>query len=193
MHGTFNELKFKTIEESITRSRHFSSRRLELRIVPVGDWILGSNHHLKQIVDLRNQNSQQYFYSDPVSLQSTREYFERSVLPNPSRIWFLILDSDSEFLGHFGYSNFHPETRSTRLDSVAKAPAAEMSMAEVLDDSFSSFLKEFDIHKIDLEVLCSNKKAVQLYERLGFKAEPESPISKMGKQGLTMSLSLRHK
>jgi hypothetical protein len=193
MHGIFNELKFKTIEESLAKSKGFSSTKLELRIVPIGDWILESNQYLIQIVDLRNQNSQGYFYSDPVSLQSTREYFEKTVLPDPSRIWFLILDSESALLGHFGYSNFQPLARSVRLDSVAKVTTAEVRMADVLKDSFSSFLPEFKVRKIDLEVLCSNNKAVELYKKLGFRTEPESPISKMGKHGHTMSLILRHK
>jgi RimJ/RimL family protein N-acetyltransferase len=193
MHGTFSELKFKTIEESLAKSKSFSSTELELRIVSVGVWILENNKYLNQIADLRNQNTQWYFYSDPVSLQSTHEYFEKSVLPDPSRIWFLILDSNSDLAGHFGYSNFQPLTGSVTLDSVVKARAAELRMADVLDDSFSSFLPEFNIRKIDLEVLCSNRKAIALYEKLGFRTEPESSFPRMGKQGVTMSLFLRHK
>jgi RimJ/RimL family protein N-acetyltransferase len=192
MHGTFNELKFKTIEESLAKSKSFSSTKLELRIVPVGSWILENNQYLKKIFELRNQNSQRYFYSDPVSLQSTREYFEKSVLPDPSRIWFVILDPDLVLLGHFGYSNFQHLTRSATLDSVAKARTAEVRMIDVLEDSFSSFLPEFSIRKLNLEVLCSNKKAIELYEKLGFSTEPESRISRMGKQGATMSLYLVH-
>lgn len=192
MPGTFDESKHKYMEESLAESKSYSDSELQFRIVPVGFWILEKNQYLKQIVDLRNQNSQQYFHSDSVSLQSTLEYFEKTVLPDSSRIWFLILDLDSNFLGHFGYSNFQPLKRSATLDSVAKVTTSQLKMKEVLENSFSNFLPQLGIHKLSLEVLSSNQKAIALYEKLGFRAEPESQITRMGKNGTSMSLLLLH-
>jgi hypothetical protein len=192
MHGTFSELKSATFGESLAKAKIFLSSELEFRIVPVGAWIFEHKQYLDQIVELRNLNCHQYFYSDPVSLQSTRTYFKKTVLPDASRVWFLVVDANLSFLGHFGYSNYEPHKNSASLDSVAKVASAQVKIKDALDYSFSYLLPELKISKLSLEVLSSNKRAICLYEKLGFRAEPESQITRMGKNGTSMSLLLQH-
>ena len=188
MHGTFDQHKYHSFKESFVKSNSFHSSGIEFKVVPVGPWILDNNLLVDQIVELRNLNSEFYFYSDSVSRQSTQDYFKNIVLPDPSRIWFLILDLNSNFLGHFGYSEFKPQNQTAMLDSVAKSRNTQVKMRDVLKNSFFGFIAEHNVQKLSLEVLSLNKNAIDMYESLGFKNDSVSGFTRMGKPGLRMSL-----
>ncbi len=190
MHGTFNRLKYQSFEESVAKSNSFHSSGIEFKVIPVGPWILNNNLLIDQIAELRNLNSECYFYSDSVSRQSTQDYFKDIVLPDPSRIWFLILDSNSNFLGHFGYSDFKPQYQTAMLDSVAKSRNTKIKMKDVLENSFLGFIAAQNVRILSLEVLSLNTSAIDLYESLGFKKDLASGFTRRGKSGLRMSLAM---
>lgn len=114
--------------------------------------------------DVRNECCEEYLHTScRFALEETMEWFFKV---NPL---FFIIMFDGEKVGYFRTSNHDKENRSMYLGADLHKDFRGKGIAY---ESYRQFIpilgKEFNLHKISLEVLATNERAIKLYEKIGF-------------------------
>lgn len=117
--------------------------------------------------EVRNECCEEYLHnSNKFTIEQTREWFTAT---NPM-FWIIIVDG--ERIGYFRTSNYSLENRNIYLGADLHKDFRGKGLAFQSYQEFIPFLlKKYDLHKISLEVLETNARAINLYEKLGFKTE----------------------
>jgi perosamine synthetase len=138
-------------------------------LVPFTRIDLEADAQCELLLEWRLQNLFAYPTRSELSLESTRSWLMNSVIDNPNRVLFWIVDSSFTRLGHIGVV-IHPETNSFEVDNVLrgvkeKFPGMMSKALVMLEEILES---EFSPQNLRLRVLESNSKAVGFYKRAGY-------------------------
>lgn len=126
-----------------------------------------TNGDLLFLNEVRNECAFEYLHdSRTFTLDETIKWFEHT---NPD---FWIIWYNGERIGYFRTSNHSIINKNIYIGADLHKDYRGKGLAYESYLKFIPFLfKEFDLHKISLEVLETNQRAINLYEKLGFEFE----------------------
>lgn len=122
---------------------------------------------LSFVNEVRNGYAEEYLHdSRTFTLDETIEWFEKT---NPM---FWIIWYNNQRIGYFRASNYSVTNKNIYIGADLHKDFCGKGLAyESYHKFIPMFFKELNLHKISLEVLATNLKAINLYKRLGFKVE----------------------
>ena len=117
--------------------------------------------------DVRNECAVEYLHdSRTFTLEETLIWFVNTA-PNYWLIW-----NSGECIGYFRTSNYSKINKNIYVGADIHVDYRGKGLAYQAYKEFLPFLiKKYDLHKISLEVLETNVRAINLYKKLGFKTE----------------------
>ena len=138
-------------------------------LLPVNQGHETNSHVIIRMTQWRQRNQHAYTGRFVPSEEKTRSWLRSQVLDNPTRLLFLVSDSNGELVGHMGLA-VNQETNLIEIDNVVRgetqAPGI-MSQAMITLERFAE--SELTLEQMSLRVLESNEKAISFYEKLGYK------------------------
>jgi RimJ/RimL family protein N-acetyltransferase len=117
------------------------------------------------------------------TLEKTRNYLTAFSLPDAARILFLVVNRESRFVGHIGLCNIAPD--GGEIDNVIRGEPVDMpgfmvcAHTALLGWAFPSL----DLPLAYLNVLADNTRAIQTYEKIGFRAIGRTPLLREEHEG----------
>jgi len=122
---------------------------------------------LEFVNNLRNTYAFEYLHdSRTFNLEQTKEWFTKT---NPE---FYIIEYLNKKIGYFRISNYSEQNKNLYIGADIHPLFAGKGLGYGAYKDFIPFIFEkYDLHKISLEVLSNNSRAIHLYEKLGFKLE----------------------
>jgi len=122
---------------------------------------------LSFVNEVRNTYCEEYLHnSKKFTLEQAQEWYTKS---EPD--WYII-KFNNQNIGYFRLSNYSKENQNIYLGADICPFFTGKGYAREAYTKFIPFLfDEYDLNKISLEVLSSNKRAINLYTSLGFVSE----------------------
>ena len=116
---------------------------------------------------VRNEYAKEYLHdSRSFTLEETINWYHKS---NPD-FWMIVLDNS--VVGYFRLSNYSKENKNLYIGAdIAKEYTGKGIAKEAYKKFIPYLFTIYSLNKISLEVLETNKRAINLYNKLGFKQE----------------------
>jgi diamine N-acetyltransferase len=116
---------------------------------------------------VRNEYAKEYLHdSRTFTLEETKNWYYKS---NPE-FWMIILDNDT--VGYFRLSNYSEQNKNIYIGAdVAKEYTGKGIAKEAYNKFIPYVFTIYNLNKISLEVLGTNERAINLYNKLGFVKE----------------------
>jgi perosamine synthetase len=156
------------LRELFTRSYEFKLLDQTFALVPFTSLDSRSEKTVELLSEWREKHLYAYPTRSKISHEGTKLWFQNSVLDNPQRVLFWIMDSGLNRLGHIGVV-FQPDQDLLEIDNVLrgvnKYPRL-MSEALRVIESIVEF--EFSMSSVTLRVLESNDHARRFYLKNGY-------------------------
>jgi len=117
--------------------------------------------------EVRNECCEEYLHNScQYALEETYEWFFKT----EPMFWMILLDG--ERIGYFRTSNWVKENKNIYLGADLHKNFRGKGLGyQSYIEFIPIFGKELNLHKISLEVLETNQRAIKLYERIGFVNE----------------------
>ena len=117
----------------------------------------------------------------PISHERTTNWITNSIIENNGRILFMIQNLEGSYIGHIGFTNIIPESRSGEIDMVVRGEK-EINPG-LMTLAMKSLIRwgkaELGLEHIDLVVLPHNDHGIEFYQRCGFKQDGVVPLIKV--------------
>ena len=122
---------------------------------------------LQFLNEVRNECAAEFLHnSSTFTLEQTQEWFDRT---NPD---FWIIWENGERIGYFRTSEWSLDNKNCYVGADLHKNFRSRGLAYEAYIKFLPFLfNYFALHKISLEVLETNERAIKLYEKIGFVRE----------------------
>ena len=122
---------------------------------------------LEFLNEVRNECCGEYLHNScKYAVEETYEWFYKT----KPLFWIILLEG--ERIGYFRTSNWVKENKNIYLGADLHKNFRGKGLGY---ESYCKFIpllfNEMDLHKISLEVLATNERAINLYKKLGFKIE----------------------
>lgn len=123
--------------------------------------------HLEFVNRVRNEYAEEYLHDSRIfTLKETKNWYHTS---NPN-FWMIILDSD--IVGYFRLSNYSEKNKYIYIGADI---APEYTGKGIAKEAYKKFIpyvfNTYNVNKLSLEVLATNERAINLYNKLGFVKE----------------------
>lgn len=117
--------------------------------------------------EVRNKYAEEFLHdSRKFTLQETEEWF---LLKKPD---YRIIWKGLNRIGYFRLGNYSQENKNIYVGADIHKEYTGKGLGKMSYELFlPQLFKEYDLHKISLEVLSTNKRAISLYRKLGFIEE----------------------
>lgn len=119
-------------------------------------------YDLQFFVDVRNKSREYLHNNTEFTLANVVKWFSET---KPS---FYIIKLDDVSIGYFRTSNYNTETNSLYIGCDIHPEYRGLGLAYKAYIKFIKQLRESGIDSIQLEVLSTNTRAINLYKKLGF-------------------------
>lgn len=162
------------------RKRAFNSAltlpNQEYALVPIGAWLLEEPQVIANFARWRYEARESFFARFPESVDGMTRFLEIRYLNSQDAQLFGLADSHGSIHGHIGLKNMHGDCAT--LDSVMKGPHLQSSgiMRGALMTLLEWSEEILGLQTVDLQVISTNHRAIQLYENAGFKLVAESAL-----------------
>lgn len=121
-----------------------------------------------------------YFPSQfKVTEEGTKRWLDNALLNANDRSLFWVCDKSGKKLGHVGLFRFDYLNKACELDNVVRGEEGSPGIIGQACQTLIDIAKSLSIENIYLRVLSDNKKALKLYEKLGFEEIQRSPVQKV--------------
>ena len=126
-----------------------------------------SSDDLEFLNNVRNSFTEEFLHdSRQFTLTETINWFQQT---SPD---FWMIREEEERIGYFRLSNYSKINKNIYIGADIHPDFHGKGYAKTAYRMFIPFLfKEYNLHKISLEVLSTNHRAINLYEKLGFVKE----------------------
>lgn len=147
---------------------------------PISTAALESDEQISLLAAWRNK-AQPWFPSQfKVTKEGTRTWVDKQLLQLNDRILFYVKTSEEQRIGHVGLFRFDFAAGHCEIDNIVRGEdgwkgAIEAACATMMEWAF----KELGMRKLYLRVVSDNKRALALYERLGFQEIQRVPLRKV--------------
>lgn len=176
-----------SLQSLVNNSTRFEIDQKEYFLVPFTSLDLHEESQQLLLKKWREANQFAYPTRFTVTLEGTRNWLEKGVLENESRVLFWITNSNFKRLGHIGLVCL-PENSDLEVDNVLRGESGNPGLMTEAMKSLESLVEtEFSLETISLRVLESNSHAVNFYKNLGYKVLVKTPLMEV-REGDTLSL-----
>lgn len=170
----FSQFKGATFENSYCFNLDSSFQEipsdLSFECKAVGPWLLNYKPWLEQMMDSRELNREMFFSRFPASINSLTKYLVKGPIENPNQILFLILDQLGILHGHVGLKR--DSTGNFNIDNVLRITRGRPSVIRMALRAILTWGNEnFGISEYSLQVISTNKRAIAIYNELGFSIQ----------------------
>jgi RimJ/RimL family protein N-acetyltransferase len=152
------------------------SQALDIRLVPVGQWILHQEDLIQTFAQWREAAKENFLTQFDMNVQGTRNYLSKFAIEGRDRILFLVDSRSVGPIGHLGLTKISPA--SAEIDNVLRKPErlipGLMTYCELALVQWT--FRHLGISEISLQVLESNKRGVSLHRRVGFEVCERIPL-----------------
>jgi len=146
------------------------SSDLSFECKAVGPWLLNHEPWLEQMMDTRELNREMFFSRFPASISSLTRYLVEGPIENPNQILFLILDQLGILHGHVGLKL--DITGNFNIDNVLRITRGTPSVIRMALRTILTWgYENFGISEYRLQVISTNKRAIAIYNELGFSLQ----------------------
>ena len=132
-----------------------------------GPWLLNFESWLMQMKNAREINKEMYFSRFPGSIESLTRYLVSGPIENPNQVLFLIVDEAKNLYGHVGLKL--DALGDIHVDNVLRVAGGSPGIIRTaLQGILAWGSKNFGISEYGLQVISTNRRAIALYQDLGF-------------------------
>jgi len=123
--------------------------------------------YLEFLNKVRNEYALEYLHdSRTFTIDETKNWYHKN---NPD---FWMIFADEVLIGYFRLSNYSKENKNIYIGADIAKEYTGKGIAKKAYNLFIPFLfTEYNLNKISLEVLSTNQRAINLYDKLGFVKE----------------------
>jgi perosamine synthetase len=177
----------KSLASLMNTSSRFEIDQKEYFLIPFTSLDLLEESSQFLLKKWREANQFAYPTRFPVTMEGTRNWLEKGVLENESRVLFWIINSNFTKLGHIGLVCL-PENSDIEVDNVLRGESGHPGLMTEAMKSLETLVEtEFSLETISLRVLESNVHALNFYLNLGYKVLVKTPLIEV-REGDTLSL-----
>lgn len=144
------------------------------------------NQELMQLIGRWRKENEMWFLSQfEVTVGRTIKWFKERLIDAPDRLLFIIKVGNN-YIGHVGLFRFDFKTRTCEIDNIIRGESAYPGIMNGAIRSMMDWGKTtLELRGYSLTTFLHNKKAIRLYEKLGFKEVLRIPMIQIeGKDGL---------
>jgi RimJ/RimL family protein N-acetyltransferase len=146
------------------------------------DWIF-DNNYIKLLANWREENWFAYPTVFKVTYEGTLKWVKEQLIDRIDRILFMIFTQEGNPIGHLGLSNFNFENKEAEIDNVVRG--MKNVLPGIMTFSMNTLIKwcfdsdGLDLSRLYLRVFYDNSKAIELYERCGFRGIKKIPLRRI--------------
>ncbi len=150
------------------------------RLRPVTADSLRNEEEMRLMAEWRQAAGVWFATQFPLSVEGTRQWIERQVLPRDDRILFLVEDETHLPIGQIGLLHYDEEKKECEFDNLLRGRKGSfgnlMIYAMLALGEWS--LRVLDLQRAYVHVLGDNHRAMAIYKRLGFEEAERIPLVK---------------
>lgn len=147
---------------------------------------LNNPQDIKNLASWRNKHNWWFPAQFKVTPKGTTKWLENLLLNQTDRLLFMLETPSGISVGHMGFFRFDFKDNSCEVDNVVRGekilPGAMTPSLKVLIDWAFSVLK---VKSLYLKTYLDNERAIDLYERCGFKIVKKIPLKKIVEGSMT--------
>lgn len=183
MPTSFQKLKADNIKDALSMALLVDGVP-QLRLIPVGAWVLGNERVITEFASWRSHASKYYFSQIQPTYDSMATYLQTISIQEENSILFLLEDTCSSMYGHLGVRR--ADSNSCEIDSVMRNPFRRVpgGMYRALTCLINEMISKYSIYRFELKVLSTNEAAIRLYKGLGFKVSKIYPLREVSNNGV---------
>lgn len=148
------------------------------KLVPVGKWILQDTAKIELIQQWRQKHMKMFLAQFENSFEKTYDYLKNLSIDQDNRIFFLIYDSNDQFIGHMGLSNIDDD--NAELDNFIRGIGGGeprlVYFAELAMVHWAFFCLK--VKKCNLRLLSYNWLVIEIHKEIGFVVTNKLPLKK---------------
>jgi perosamine synthetase len=115
----------------------------------------------------------------PVTHEGTARWLRHGVLDKEDRLLFLVCDRHGHAVGHLGFAGALDGDRALEVDNVVRGEDGEPGLMSAAMEALLRWAGElFCPREVHLRVFEENDRAVRFYERLGFRADGTTALTR---------------
>jgi len=148
------------------------------RLRPITADVINKEKEIKLLAEWRKKVLFWWPANFKVTYEGTKKWAQNTLINTPDRILFFVEDEKNNPIGHVGLYRFNYKEKFCEIDNIIRGKekvfkgAMTLACTVLLDWVF----KTLKIKTAYLRVVAENSRAIQLYERLGFKEIHRDPI-----------------
>ncbi|WP_199291191.1 bifunctional GNAT family N-acetyltransferase/PLP-dependent aspartate aminotransferase family protein [Sphaerospermopsis sp. FACHB-1094] len=147
-------------------------------LVPICELHKNDERLINQLSQWRTENTFAYPSQFPVTIEGTKKWLDEKLLQVEDRILFLILDQHGQNIGHLGFANAINDYCEIELDNVLRG--IKNIYPGIISSAVITLIKwaqeTLSVETISLRVFSDNERAVNFYNKLGFKTDKLIPL-----------------
>jgi len=148
-------------------------------LIPVSRFHCADGRLISNMAAWRNRFVTAYPTQFKATPDSTSRWLDESVLNQPGRILFLVMDKCGCCFGHIGFNNCINNERSFEIDNVVRGEAGYPGLfSRALDILCTWAYETFPVDDIVLRVMADNSRAIDFYYSLGWSLVREIQLTK---------------
>jgi len=156
-------------------------------LMPVGD-LHRDDHRL--IADLARWREENYFVFPtqfPVTIEGTTRWLHKSIIENPDRLLFLVLDRCGHAMGHVGFTEYLNDQGEMEAENIVRG--VKVGAPGLMSRAMRAMLgwaRGLGGRRFHLRVFSDNQHAVDFYRQLGFKDDVLLPLRRHKEESSTI-------
>lgn len=180
-NGSFQQQIVKIIEKIkkttyITRSIYGNFQNKPFELVPLTTESVEDKKIIALLATWRDTHQTWFPAQFTVTEQGTKTWLKKGVIDVPDRILFMI-KVGKEYVGHVGLYRFEFDRKSAQIDNIVRGSKNYPGIMSAAIETMMEWGREtLGLESYTLETRADNKKAIDLYTRLGFVEVKRSPI-----------------
>lgn len=154
-----------------------------LRIISVAS--LRNPTEIRYLTAWRKRNQIWFPSQFKVTLSGTKKWSMNNLIKAKDRVLFMVVDLTGQSIGHVGLYRFDFEKKSCEIDNIIRGKNV---IPGVMTDAVKSLVwwsRDFlKLKDFTLKVFNDNTRALDLYNRIGFREIRRTPLNKVIENGI---------
>jgi len=170
----FKYLKYKNKNLSIRNGIYYQSKKKQLCMIPVGEWILKEKKFIV-LLNKKRREFNRFFINDIDNDISKTKFFFKKIISDKNMCLFLITLNFKSYQGVVGLKYSKKEIEIYFVLKLKKNKNMKVSLMSLLEYSRINF----KVNKFIVKVLSKNKRAKKLYFQTGFRLRSKDYLRKI--------------